>query len=68
VDASGMSPWMLLYHVPTALVALSFWLQELPQFEIPPLPRRSSAATWRIGDRPATRATIASRFTRQASR
>jgi hypothetical protein len=68
VDASGMSPWMLLYHVPTALVALSFWLQELPQFEIPPLPRRSSAATWRIEDRPADRATIASRFTRQASR
>ena len=38
--------WMLMYHVPTALIALSFCLQELARFEIPPLPRRSSAANW----------------------
>jgi hypothetical protein len=33
--------------VPTVLIALSFCLQELPQFEIPPLPRRSRAPSWR---------------------
>jgi hypothetical protein len=46
-DWSG-SPglWMLLYHVPTVLVALSFCLQELPQFEIPPIPRKPSTTGW----------------------
>ena len=39
--------WLMLYHVPTVLIALSFTLQELPQFEIPPLPRRSRASAWR---------------------
>lgn len=39
--------WLMLYHVPTALIALSFTLQELPQFEIPPLPKRSDALAWR---------------------
>jgi len=39
--------WVMLYHLPTALVALSFCLQELPEFVIPPLPRRSRALTWR---------------------
>ena len=38
--------WILFFHVPTVLIALSFCLQELPQYEIPPLPRRSLAATW----------------------
>jgi hypothetical protein len=44
----GSSPglWMLLYHMPTVLVALSFCLQELPQFEIPPIPRRLTAPGW----------------------
>jgi hypothetical protein len=37
-----------LYHVPTLFVALSFMLQELPRFEIPPWPRRSQAAAWRL--------------------
>ena len=37
----------LIFHVPIALIALSFSLQELPQFEIPPLPRRSAAPRWR---------------------
>ena len=37
---------MLLYHVPTALIAASFMLQELPQYEIPPLPRRCAEPTW----------------------
>lgn len=39
--------WVMLYHLPTALVALSFCLQELPEFVIPPLPRRSESSTWR---------------------
>lgn len=35
-----------LYHVPTVLVAVSFTLQELPRFEIPPWPRRLERPTW----------------------
>ena len=46
--------WILFFHVPTVLIALSFCLQELPQYEIPPLPRRSLAASWyRSEARPA---------------
>ena len=41
--------WMALYHVPTFLVALSFCLQELPRFGIPPWPRRLAEAAWRSG-------------------
>jgi hypothetical protein len=44
----GSGLWMLMYHVPTVLIALSFCLQELPQFEFPPLPRRSRALSWRV--------------------
>lgn len=40
-------PWLLLYHVPTMLIALSFCLQELPAMEIPPLPRRLRTNSWR---------------------
>jgi hypothetical protein len=36
----------LIFHVPIALIALSFSLQELSQFEIPPLPRRAAAPRW----------------------
>ena len=43
----GSGLWMLFFQVPTALIALSFCLQELPQYEIPPWPRRSAAACWR---------------------
>lgn len=39
--------WMLMYHVPTVLLALSFCLQELPQFEVPPLPRKPTSSSWR---------------------
>jgi hypothetical protein len=39
--------WMLLYHVPTLLLAGAFMLQEMPRFEIPPWPRRSAAPDWR---------------------
>ena len=41
--------WILLFHVPTALIALSFCLQELAQYEIPPVPRRSAAGSWEKG-------------------
>ncbi len=37
----------VIFHVPIALIALSFSLQELAQFEIPPVPRRSAATRWR---------------------
>ena len=39
--------WMVLHYVPIALLALSFTLQELARFEIPPLPRRLRALQWR---------------------
>lgn len=39
--------WWLLFHLPTVLIAASFCVQELPQLEIPPLPRRSRLASWR---------------------
>jgi hypothetical protein len=44
----GSELWVLFFHVPTALIAISFCLQELPQYEIPPLPRRPKAVAWRI--------------------
>jgi hypothetical protein len=37
---------MLIFHVPTVLIALSFCLQERAKFEFPPIPRRSPAANW----------------------
>jgi len=43
-DSPGLG--LLLYHVPTVLLAISFCLQELPRLEIPPLPRRSVASDW----------------------
>ncbi len=39
--------FMALHYVPIAILAFAFSLQELPQFEIPPLPRRSRAPYWR---------------------
>ena len=47
--AGGSQLWMLLFQVPTALIALSLSLQELAQYEIPPLPQRSSAPSWNQG-------------------
>jgi hypothetical protein len=38
--------WIVLSQIPTALIALSFTTQDLARFEIPPWPRRSSAAHW----------------------
>jgi hypothetical protein len=38
--------WMALHYVPIALLALSFRLQEMSQFEIPRWPKRPTAARW----------------------
>jgi hypothetical protein len=38
--------WVLLLHVPTAMLAIGFSLQEMAQFEIPPLPRALTASSW----------------------
>jgi hypothetical protein len=46
-DTSYAGVWMALHYVPIALLAFSFSLQELPQFEIPRPPRRPCAARWR---------------------
>ncbi len=39
---------MLIFHSPPILLMLFFCLNELPRVEIPPLPRRPSAASWRV--------------------
>ena len=46
VVVGGSALWHLLFHIPTLFIVLSFRLQELPQFEIPPWPRRSTAERW----------------------
>jgi len=38
--------WVALYHVPTLLVALSFYAQEMARFEFPPVPRALAADAW----------------------
>jgi hypothetical protein len=38
--------WLMLYHVPTLLIVLSFCVQELPTLKPPPWPRRSKAPRW----------------------
>ncbi len=45
-ERSGLM--MALHYVPIAVLALSFKLQELPRFEIPPWPRPFNAAAWRV--------------------
>jgi hypothetical protein len=46
-DEGMQGMWMVLHYVPIALLALSFTLQELARFELPPLPRRLRQAQWR---------------------
>jgi hypothetical protein len=43
---------MMIFHMPGLLLVLYFCLPETPTIEIPPLPRRPAAASWRIA--PAT--------------
>lgn len=46
-DEGMQGMWMVLHYVPIALLALSFTLQELARFELPPLPRRLRQMQWR---------------------
>lgn len=47
VDAGGESMIrMLMFHSPPLLLIAFFCMRELPRIEIPPLPRRSFAASW----------------------
>jgi hypothetical protein len=46
-ELSGV--WMALHYVPIGILALSFMVQELARFEIPPPPRRLKATQWRSG-------------------
>jgi hypothetical protein len=48
-DASNAGLWMALHYVPIGLLAVAFSLQELPQIEIPPWPRRPRAGRWTAG-------------------
>lgn len=43
-DRPGL--WFMLFHLPTAVFALSFCLQELPRLELPPWPRPLEAPRW----------------------
>ena len=48
--------WVVIYHVPTALIALSFSLQDLARFELPPWPRPLHEPHWH--HRPAAPAAL----------
>jgi hypothetical protein len=47
IDGEHSGLMMALHYVPIAVLALSFSLQEMARFEIPPWPRQSNAANWR---------------------
>jgi hypothetical protein len=47
--------FLALHYAPIALLAVAFGLQELPQFEFPPLPRPLRDARWRQGQPAAAR-------------
>lgn len=51
VDPADSGAWMALHYLPIGLLAVAFSLQELARFEIPPWPRRSTAARW-MGEPP----------------
>ncbi|MCE2948413.1 MAG: hypothetical protein ACK515_15085 [bacterium] len=53
-DPSNAGLWMALHYVPIGLLAVAFSLQELPQLEIPPWPRRPRAGGWTAGAEPGT--------------
>jgi hypothetical protein len=60
-DPGNTGLWLALQYVPIAALALSFTLQELPQFEIPPLPRRARTGRWGPSVQLAPADTIADR-------
>lgn len=47
--ATNVDPgfWLALHYVPIGILGVAFMLQELPRFEIPPLPRRLTQPSWR---------------------
>jgi len=47
VVTGNPSLFVVGFHIPTALIALSFCLQELPTYEIPPVPRPARDPRWR---------------------
>jgi hypothetical protein len=47
VVTGNPSLFVVGFHIPTALIALSFCLQELPTYEIPPVPRSARDPHWR---------------------
>ena len=48
LDLAENSVWrMLMFHAPPLLLLLYFVLPEMPQIEVPPLPRRPRSASWR---------------------
>jgi hypothetical protein len=52
-DAQALAGlWMALHYVPIALLALSFTLQEMSQFEIPRWPRKPRLERWRQAEAP----------------
>lgn len=55
-EGQGPGWWLLLYHLPTLLIMLSFTLQELPTLAPPPWPRRHPAPDWRAAAPPAATA------------
>lgn len=53
-EPGNVSPMlMIMFHVPTVLLALAFSLQESARFEIPPWPRRLKASAWPVPQPPA---------------
>jgi hypothetical protein len=47
-DTRYAGVWMALHYLPIALLAVSFSLQELPQFEIPRPPKRPREPGWAL--------------------
>lgn len=48
LDLAENSVWrMLMFHAPPLLLMLFFVLPEMPHIEVPPLPRRPKAESWR---------------------
>ena len=39
---------MLIFHAPPILMVGFYCMNELPRVEIPPLPQRSRATSWRV--------------------
>lgn len=57
LDLASNSVWrMVIFNAPPILLAAGVCLKELPRFELPRLPRASSASSWRRAPAPSTAA------------